>query len=345
VKSPNIVRNILWPFRKTTLFVLAFISLLLGPLLGVLILGPKKVLSLVAAVRGEGAQNSSRSVYVWQAPDTLAIPPGNAGKAIRYGRSLISNTSHYLGPKGKVMAISNGMNCQNCHLEAGTKLFGNNFSAVASTYPKFRARSGTIETIEKRINDCIERSLNGKSLPPESAELQAMAAYINWVGHTVKKGIVPMGVGLVDVPYLTTEANPVRGKTLYNSKCVTCHGVEGQGMLHIDGRRWINPPLWGDHSYNTGAGLYRLTRLAGYIKANMPLGASYNKPQLTDAEAWHIAAYINSRERPIKDVSGDWPEIATKPIDHPFGPYADSFSEKQHKFGPFIPIIEARKAK
>lgn len=34
--------------------------------------------------------------------------------------------------------------------------------------------------------------------------------------------------------------------------------------------------------------------------------------------------------------------ISKKPIDHPFGPYADSFSEQQHKLGPFGPIKEYR---
>jgi thiosulfate dehydrogenase len=102
------------------------------------------------------------------------------------------------------------------------------------------------------------------------------------------------------------------------------------------------PPLWGSNSYNNGAGLYRLSRFAGYVKANMPLGATYATPQLTDEEAWDVAAYINSMYRPKKDLSNDWPDISKKPIDHPFGPFADGFSEEQHKIGPFIPIKEKR---
>jgi len=81
-----------------------------------------------------------------------------------YGRELIAHTSNYLGPKGSVKQISNGMNCQNCHLNAGTQPWGNNYFAVQSTYPKFRARSGTKENQIKRVNDCFERSLNGKAL-------------------------------------------------------------------------------------------------------------------------------------------------------------------------------------
>jgi thiosulfate dehydrogenase len=35
--------------------------------------------------------------------------------------------------------------------------------------------------------------------------------------------------------------------------------------------------------------------------------------------------------------------LEEKNFDHPFGPFADAFSEKQHKFGPFKPIKEAQK--
>src|SRR6516225_1175414 len=100
----------------------------------------------------------------WHAPDSLSIPKTEEGRLISYGRELIKHTSIYLGPKGKVMHTTNGMNCQNCHLEAGTKFFGNNYSAVAATYPRLRDRSGMVESVEKRVNDCIERSLNGTSI-------------------------------------------------------------------------------------------------------------------------------------------------------------------------------------
>jgi thiosulfate dehydrogenase len=46
--------------------------------------------------------------------------------------------------------------------------------------------------------------------------------------------------------------------------------------------------------------------------------------------------------RPKKDLTGDWPNISGKPIDHPFGPFADKYDEKQHKYGPFKPIKEAK---
>ncbi|MBX2897274.1 MAG: c-type cytochrome [Cyclobacteriaceae bacterium] len=282
---------------------------------------------------------------LWRAPSAATIPTDVSGDEIRYGKELIAHTAYYLGPRGKVMAISNGMNCQNCHLDAGTKPFGNNYSAVASTYPKFRARSGTEETIEKRVNDCIERSLNGQALADSSREMKAIVRYIKWLGTGVPKGESPKGSGLVELAYLDYPADPAKGKLVYEAKCVSCHGKNGGGIKAPDSTSWTYPPLWGNDSYNTGAGLYRLSRFAGYIKANMPLGSTYDELQLSDEEAWNIAAYVNSLPRPEKDLSSDWPDISKKPIDHPFGPFADGFNEQQHKYGPFAPIVETRKLK
>jgi thiosulfate dehydrogenase len=279
---------------------------------------------------------------MWEAPDFASIDSESNADELKYGRDLIANTAEYLGPKGKVMASSNGMNCQNCHLQAGTALFGNNYSAVASTYPKVRARSGQSEDIPKRINDCFERSLNGKPLSRDSKEMKAMVAYISWVGKDVPKGESPKGVGLYEVPLLDRAADPAKGKLVYDSQCASCHQLDGNGVEKPDGKGYLYPPLWGENSYNSGAGLFRLSRFAGYVRANMPLGATYANPILSDEEAWDVAAYVNSMERPSKDLSQDWPDISKKPMDHPFGPYSDKFSEIQHKFGPFKPIKEAK---
>ena len=279
---------------------------------------------------------------VWKAADWSVMDKEPNKEELHYGKELVANTAEYLGPKGKVKAISNGMNCQNCHLQAGTAPFGNNYSAVAATYPKFRARSGTEEDIQKRINDCFERSLNGQSLARDSKEMKAMVAYINWVGKEVPKGQVPIGSGLYEVPLLDRAADPAKGKLVYEKQCASCHQADGKGMAKPDGSGYLYPPLWGENSYNHGAGLYRISRFAGYVKANMPLGATFEQPILSDEESWDLAAYVNSMERPKKDLTQDWPDISKKPMDHPFGPFSDSFSEEQHKFGPFKPIKVAK---
>ena len=158
-------------FPKTTTLILAIVVL---------------IFISMHAPRLVSAEDESPEVY-WVAPDTVLIPSGPEGDIIRYGRSLIANTAAFLGPNGSVVHMSNGMNCQNCHLDAGTKFWGNNYGAVNSTYPRFRERSGTVENIYKRVNDCIQRSLNGNPLDSNSKEMQAMMAYINWVGRIFQR--------------------------------------------------------------------------------------------------------------------------------------------------------------
>ncbi len=278
----------------------------------------------------------------WQAPDSADIPDGKEGLLIRYGRELIVHTSVYLGPKGKVKPISNGMNCQNCHLDAGTKPFANNFALVNSRYPKLRKRSGIMEDYVYRVNGCFERSMNGQGLPADSREMKAIIAYLKWVGKDVKKEDKPIGVTPKKIPFLKRPADPAKGKTVYVKYCQICHGTNGEGLLKPDSTEYIYPPLYGKNSFNYGAGMYRLTQFAEYVKSNMPFGVSYYNPVLSDEEAWDVAAYVNSQNRPGKDLSKDWKNIADKPYDHPFGPFADGFSEEQHKYGPFEEIIAAK---
>jgi len=278
----------------------------------------------------------------WQPPDTNSIPFTEDGDLIRYGKNLIANTAYYLGPKGTVASISNGMNCQNCHLDAGMIPFANCFSAVASIYPVFRPRSGIVESIEFRINDCLQRSLNGKTIDSVSKEMKAMVAYLKWVGKGVAHGTKPKGAGTEELVFMPRSADPGKGKLVYFARCQICHGKNGEGLFHPDSSAFIYPPLWGPHSYNTGAGLYRLTKFAGYVKNTMPLGSTYEKPQLSDEEAWDIAAFVNSQPRPVKFFSRDWPDLSLKAIDYPHGPFADTFSEKQHKYGPFDPIKKSK---
>jgi thiosulfate dehydrogenase len=202
-----------------------------------------------------------------------------------------------------------------------------------------------VESVEKRINDCVERSLNGRALDTTSREMRAIKAYILWLGSAMPKGQKVKGSGITELAYLSRAAEPSKGAVVYRQQCASCHGDNGEGKGDANLFSYQYPPLWGDHSYNIGAGLYRLSRLAGYVKSNMPFGATYDQPQLSDEEAWDVAAYINSQQRPSKDLSADWPNIAGKPVDHPYGPYADAFSEQQHKYGPFQPIADYYKGR
>jgi len=214
----------------------------------------------------------------WVAPDISTLPVTEECSLIRYGHKLIANTSMYFGPKGSFARISNGLNCQNCHLDAGTRAYGNSFALVNNTYPKFRARSGKNETVIYRINECMERSLNGSSIDSNSREMKAMVAYIRWVGKGLNKSYQPRGAGANKLPYLNRAADAGNGHSLYTSKCQRCHGDNGEGLYNYDSSLFIYPALWGEKSFNVSAGMYRLSQLAGFIKYNMPFDKTSNKP-------------------------------------------------------------------
>lgn len=83
------------------------------------------------------------------------------------------------------------------------------------------------------------------------------------------------------------EVAAKRGGSLYADHCAACHGDDGLGTE--DG-----PPVWGEKSYNDGAGLSRIDKLASWLKVAMPL----DDPYLMEQEALDIAAFVNSQPRP-----------------------------------------------
>jgi thiosulfate dehydrogenase len=270
----------------------------------------------------------------WYGWNKYQIKPEDS--LVRLGHDLVENTAWYFGPKGKIAAISNGMNCQNCHINSGIVPWGNNFSAVIMSYPRFSYRSGKMMSVSRRINDCFERSLNGLAIDTNSREMQAIIAYIHWIGDDIPKNNKPVGSGIMQLSFLNRTADTLNGKKVYINTCQRCHGYHGQGQLNSNGIGYIYPPLWGESSYNAGAGLHRLSTFAGFVKNNMPFPeATFEHPTLTNEEAWDVAAFVNSQPRPPNKNKNDYPDVSKKPIDEPTGPYSDTFSEQQHKFGPF----------
>jgi thiosulfate dehydrogenase len=277
---------------------------------------------------------------LWYGWNKYQIKPEDS--LIRLGYNLIDSTSYFFGPKGKIAAITNGMNCQNCHMQGGIIPWGNNFSAVVMSYPRFNNRSGKIMSVSRRVNDCFERSLNGIAIDTNSREMQAIIAYMHWIGDDIPVGKKPLGSGIMKLKYLDRAADPAKGQIVFTNNCQRCHGKNGEGKFNQDSSGFIYPPLWGTNSFNTGAGFYRISNFAGFVKNNMPFDESnYKHPKLTDEEAWDVAAFVNSQPRPLIKNKVDYPDISKKEIDNPMGPYSDTFSEQQHKYGPYKPIAEA----
>lgn len=281
-----------------------------------------------------GASTTLQGKKEWVLP--LNYPEGSVGKQIKYGEQLISDTARYLGPDveaADMRIAGNHMSCKNCHLQAGKQANAIGFVGVSHRYPKYRGREDRVANLAQRINGCFQRSLNGKPLPEASAEMQAVLAYMNWLSEGVDGEV--SGNGLPKLDFIDRAANPETGKAIYAQQCSVCHGKEGQGVPRQPqnlSEGYTFPPLWGNDSYNDGAGMHRVRTAAQFIHANMPLGNA----KLSVEEAYDVSAYINSQPRPHKaNREKDYPNLTKKPVDTPYGPYADSFSEQQHKYGPF----------
>jgi thiosulfate dehydrogenase len=303
----------------------------------------------LASFLGLSASAQQRpALPVWTVPEVGALPNDAYGQMVRRGRDLITATYAHIGPEvpdPSKRYAGNNLACTNCHLSAGTKKFGLPLFGLYWEFPQYDRRTGEQISLEDRLNSCMTRSMNGRPLPPEAPEMQAMVGYIRFLTTGVPPGQTVPGHGAGKMPELARAADPARGKDVYVRACSFCHGPNGQGIrrsLPSTDLGYMVPPLWGNDSFNDGAGMARLITAANFVHFNMPHGADYLNPQLSPEDAWDVAAYMLSQPRPPKSgLDRDFPDLLTKPVDTPYGPYADHFSAQQHKYGPFGPIRNA----
>jgi thiosulfate dehydrogenase len=246
--------------------------------------------------------------FLWGVPtnwyavaDVDKLGPGPDNDLIRYGKDLIVNTPRYVGKNATDPAMryaGNDLACQSCHLNAGLQPFAAPFVSTFATFPMMV--DDQVLTLTRRINGCMRRSLNGKDLPTEGREMEALIAYFKFVGKGSPEGVRVPGMGLRPIENPTSPPDARRGEAVYAKLCVTCHKEDGQGELRQPPAIGYNiPPLWGDASFNAGAGMAKTAYAASYIRDNMPLGINYLTPVLTVQQAWDLAAYIISKPHPV----------------------------------------------
>lgn len=300
------------------------------------------ILWILAILAGDAM---AQTTQIWTVPEVGALPDDANGLLVRRGRDLVTATYAHIGPN--VPGVSqryagNNLACSNCHLSAGVRKFALPLFGLYGEFPQYSARAGAEITIEDRINSCMTRSMNGRPLPPDAPPMQAIVAYIKFLSSGVPAGQRLPGLGAGKMPELSRAADPNSGQAIYAHKCAGCHNTDGPGQrrsVPSSDLGYMVPPLWGADSFNDGAGMARLITIANFVHFNMPHGTEYLDPQLTTEEAWDVAAYVVSQPRPSRaDFAHDFPDLLEKPVDTPYGPYADGFSAEQHKYGPFAPI-------
>ena len=213
-----------------------------------------------------------------------------------FGYNIVMETNRYAG-----RYAGSRLNCTSCHLKGGTQPNGFPLN-VAGVYPKWRSKNGVRNGIGLRIRDCFMYSLNGVMPPEEAPEVQAVAAYIHYLSEGEVIGRPPAGFGVPTLPETGADPNPPRGQAVYLRECAACHGADGHGTAAA-------PPLWGVDSYNAGAGLNNVQKVAGFIWANMPLG---KERSLTHQDAFDVAAFMQLQHRPFDPREGALKKLAEK---------------------------------
>ncbi len=234
-------------------------------------------------------------------PAESEIPAGREGAAIRRGRAILSNVRDSLPGLTR-----SALNCTSCHLDQGTRAWSAPWVGVYGRFPQYRTRNDKVNILEDRINDCFQRSLNGRALPAGGQDIRDIVAYMAWLSRKVPAGAEMEGEGFARIELMETDTT--RGAAVFNGECARCHGPDGGGTTDA-------PPLWGEKSYNIGAGMGRLRTAAAFIKFNMPFD---NPGALTEQQAFDVASYLNSRPRPdFAAKENDWPN-GDHPPDVPY---------------------------
>jgi thiosulfate dehydrogenase len=241
-----------------------------------------------------------RAVDWYAVPDVVKLKESPENDLIRYGHALIVDTAGQIGKYAEdadKRYAGNDLSCVNCHLNAGLQPFAAPFVSTFATFPMMV--DDQVITLTERINGCMRRSMNGKNLPVSGREMEAIIAYIKYLGHNTPQGVRVRGMGLLTLQDAPAAPDATRGETVYAKLCTSCHMPDGQGERKASPAAGYSiPPLWGDDSFNAGAGMAKLAYAAAYIRANMPFTINYEDPVLNLQQAWDVAAFMVSKKRP-----------------------------------------------
>lgn len=239
--------------------------------------------------------NNTGDELAYDPPSMDELDPKNPmTEYIKYGQKVFHETNTVLDGH-----VGNQLSCSSCHADAGLAK-SSSMVGVTTQFPQYRPREGVVFTLEDRINGCMVRSMNGEKIPHDSKEMRAMMSYLTYISDGIEVGTdIPwrMKNTMKEIPLPNVED----GERLFTEKgCVACHGENGEGKGAT-----VGPALWGDNSFNDGAGMGRMSKIAGYIQNNMPP----NGGTLSKQEAANLAAYILSQDRPEwKGHDKDWPK-------------------------------------
>jgi thiosulfate dehydrogenase len=158
------------------------------------------------ALMADAARPAAESVDIdltqWTPPDIATVADDPFGELVKYGYALFTDTANEIGPTVSDPTrrfAGNNLACQNCHLQSGSQPYAMPLTGVWGQFPQYRAREGAVDTLEDRINGCMERSMNGRALPFESREMRAFSSYMRWLSTGIPDGAKLVGAGTLRI--------------------------------------------------------------------------------------------------------------------------------------------------
>lgn len=230
----------------------------------------------------DGGSDTTKSASAWSPPLVSSLPSGKQGESIRRGKLLFDETPLYA--QGFVKAQ---VSCSDCHAAGGIQPFAAPMVGLTRLFPMYEKRAGRVISLQDRIQECVVRSENGRPLAPEGQPMQDLVKYIAWLSAPQPGHHAFVGRGFLPLP--TMQPDPNRGQAIYAFQCAGCHGDHGQG------KPYVFPPVWGQESYNDGAGMNDIRKMAEFVHQNMPQN---RMGTLSAQEAWDVSAFIHAQSRP-----------------------------------------------
>jgi thiosulfate dehydrogenase len=236
-----------------------------------------------------GDMSPAPAVAATPAYDAAALPGGELGDSIKYGRAIIMDTQTVM--KGYVRAK---LECSSCHIDGGTKPMGGSFVGTAAYFPQYNKRAKRIIALQDRLAECFLYSMNGRPPDLASKEMVALVSYITWLSRGTPEFSTPSPANRFIEPLPSAPPNVGHGGTLYAQQCSVCHQSSGAGMAGAF------PPLWGPGSFNDGAGMAHIDRMTGFVMHNMPQNAPGS---LSLQDSYDVSAFVLTHDRPKFDGS------------------------------------------
>jgi thiosulfate dehydrogenase len=210
---------------------------------------------------------------------------------------------------------SKHLSCNHCHQSIGDKqdARGNRLKGSlslgaswvgADMYDRF---TGLLLPFELRQMQCYINSSNGYKPNIADDLVRDVTAYSRFLSAALdlKIGNNYEEQGVDEIAASATHKQGddyVRGESLYQQKCLACHGMQAFGREengHLIAPAIAGPNAWNMQSRNYF--YYVSTILPGFICRNMPLGAENT---LTNQQCRDIAYYISNLPRPAGDKQG-----------------------------------------